>query len=151
MRLPLALCAAVYAVGTTSLLAQAKATPVKTPIVVYKTPTCGCCAKWVEHMEANGFKATVFNMPETSAERTRRGVPANLGSCHTAAVGRYAIEGHVPAADVKRLLREKPEIVGLSAPGMPAASPGMDVPGSPSYDVVTFDKQGRTAVYATHR
>jgi hypothetical protein len=102
-------------------------------------------------MEANGFKATVFNVPDTSAERARRGVPAQLGSCHTAVVDRYAIEGHVPAADIKRLLREKASIAGLAAPGMPAGSPGMDVPNSPAFEVLTFDKQGRTTVYATHR
>src|SRR4051794_21012383 len=99
MRFPSLICAGVYVLGTASLIAQAKATPPKTLITVYKTPTCGCCAKWVEHMEANGFKATVVNMPDTSAERARLGVPARLGSCHTASVGGYAIEGHVPAAD----------------------------------------------------
>jgi hypothetical protein len=78
-------------------------------------------------------------------------VPAELGSCHTTVVGGYAVEGHVPAADIKRLLREKPAIVGLSAPGMPAGSPGMDVPNSPAYEVVAFDKQGRTTVFATHK
>ena len=151
MRLPILTLTVVYALGAATALAQAKKAAAPTPIVVYKTPTCGCCAKWVEHMEANGFKATVFNMPDTSAERARRGVPAKLGSCHTSVVGRYAIEGHVPAADVKRLLAEKPDIAGLSAPGMPQGSPGMDVPNAPAYDVVAFDKQGRTTVYATHR
>jgi hypothetical protein len=102
-------------------------------------------------MEANGFKATVVNMPDTSAERAKRGVPANLASCHTAVIGQYVIEGHVPAADVKRMLREKIAVLGLSAPGMPAGAPGMDVPNSPSYDVIAFDKQGRTTVFATHR
>jgi hypothetical protein len=151
MRLPVLAGLAAYALGTATLVAQAKATPAQTPITVYKTPTCGCCAKWVEHMEANGFKATVVNMPDTSGERAKRGVPAKLGSCHTAVVGTYAIEGHVPASDVKRLLREKPALVGLAAPGMPAGSPGMDVPNSPAYEIVAFDRQGRTTVFATHR
>jgi hypothetical protein len=151
MRFPLLACAAVYALGTVTLVAQAKSAPAKTPITVYKTPTCGCCAKWVEHMEANGFKATVVNMPDTADERTKHGVPARLGSCHTAVAGGYAIEGHVPAADVKRLLHDKPALAGLAAPGMPAGSPGMDVPNSPPFDVIAFDKQGKTTVYATHR
>jgi hypothetical protein len=141
----------VYALGTATLVAQAKATPAPTPVTVYKTSTCGCCGKWVEHMEANGFKATVVNVADTSTERAKQGVPAKLGSCHTAVVGRYVIEGHVPASDVKRLLREKPALAGLAAPGMPAGSPGMDVPNSPSFDVVAFDAQGHTTVYATHR
>jgi hypothetical protein len=151
MRLPLLAGAALYALGTVTLVAQAKATPAKTTLVVYKTPTCGCCGNWVQYMEANGFKATVVDMSDTSTERARRGVPAHLASCHTAVVGRYVIEGHVPAADVKRLLREKPDVVGLSAPGMPAGAPGMDVPNSPPYDVVSFDKQGHRTVFATHR
>jgi hypothetical protein len=151
MRLPILTLTVACAIGTATALAQAKKAAAAIPIVVYKTPTCGCCAKWVEHMEANGFKATVFNVPDTSAERARRGVPAQLGSCHTAVVDRYAIEGHVPAADIKRLLREKASIAGLAAPGMPAGSPGMDVPNSPAFEVLTFDKQGRTTVYATHR
>jgi hypothetical protein len=154
MRLPILTLTVALAIGTVAAAAQAKkaaAAAAAVPIVVYKTPTCGCCAKWVEHMEANGFKATVFNMPDTSTERKKAGVPAELGSCHTTVVGGYAVEGHVPAADIKRLLREKPAIVGLSAPGMPAGSPGMDVPNSPAYEVVAFDKQGRTTVFATHK
>src|SRR6185436_15898561 len=127
---------ALSVLSTTTLLAQAKKTPAKVPITVYKTPTCGCCGKWVEHMEANGFKATVVNLPDTSAERTKAGVPARLGSCHTSVVGGYAIEGHVPAADVTRLLKEKPAVAGVAAPGIPAGSPGMDVPNSPPYDVI---------------
>jgi len=151
MRFPFLAGAAIYALGTVTLVAQAKSAPTKTPITVYKTPTCGCCGKWVEHMEANGFKVTVVNMADTSAERAKQGVPARLGSCHTAVTGGYAIEGHVPAADVKRLLHDKPALAGLAAPGMPAGSPGMDVPNSPPFDVIAFDKQGKTTVFATHR
>jgi hypothetical protein len=140
---------AVFAAATATIVAQTKPSP--TPLVVYKTATCGCCAKWVEHMEANGFNARVVNVDDTSGERAKAGVPARLGSCHTAIAGGYAIEGHVPAADVKRVLREKPAIAGLAAPGMPAGSPGMDVPNSPPFDVIAFDKNGNTRVYATHR
>jgi hypothetical protein len=121
-------------------------------LVVFKTPTCGCCTKWVEYMEKNGFTAKVTNMPDLSAVKEQNGVTQRLSSCHTTLVGGYVIEGHVPAEDVRRLLKEKPAgIAGLAAPGMPAGSPGMDVPNTPSYDIIAFDKAGKTSVYATHR
>jgi hypothetical protein len=128
----------------------AKAPAARTAVAVYKSPTCGCCGKWVEHMQANGFAPTVNDMPDLSAVKTKNGVPEKLTSCHTSIVGGYVIEGHVPAEDIRRLLRDKPAIVGLAAPGMPAGSPGMDVPGSPAYDVISWDKAGRTKVFATH-
>ena len=152
--------ALVLAVGLLNVVAYAqsktpaakttpsKATPAKPHLSVYKSPTCGCCAKWVEHMQANGFTATVTNMPDLTAVKTDKGIPSHLNSCHTAVVGRYVVEGHVPAADVKRLLRERPAAVGLAAPGMPAGSPGMDVPNSPPYDVIAFDKNGGTKVFS---
>src|SRR6476469_7803800 len=134
--------------------AQTKATapktpaPAKTAITVYKTPTCGCCGGWVKHMNEQGYACSVTEQADLSDVKVKYGVPANLQSCHTSLVGGYVIEGHVPAEDVRRLLREKPAIVGLAAPGMPAASPGMDVPGSPGYDVIAFEKDGRQRVYA---
>ena len=131
--------------------AQTKPAPVKTPVTVYKSPTCGCCGKWVEYMQANGFAATTTNMADVGPIKAEHGVPAPLHSCHTSLVGGYVIEGHVPAEDIRRLLREKPAIVGLAAPGMPAGSPGMDVPNSPAYDVLAFDKAGKTKVFATHK
>src|SRR5688572_17866224 len=126
----------------------AAATP---QLTVYKSPTCGCCAKWVEYMQANGFTAAVTNMPDVTPVKTKHGLPARLASCHTTLVGGYVIEGHVPLEDVRRLLKEKPAVVGLAAPGMPAGSPGMDVPNSPPYDVLAFDKSGATRVFATHQ
>ena len=136
--------------------AQPKATatkaaePAKTPVTDYKTPTCGCCGGWVKYMNAQGYACSVTDQADLSDVKVKYGVPANLQSCHTSLVGGYVIEGHVPAEDVKRLLREKPAIVGLAAPGMPAGSPGMDVPGSPGYDVIAFEKDGRQRVYAHH-
>lgn len=130
--------------------AKATAPAAKTPVTVYKTPTCGCCGKWVEYMNARGYACTVTEMPDLNDVKVKHGVPANLQSCHTSLVGGYVIEGHVPAEDVKRLLREKPAIVGLAAPGMPAGSPGMDVPNSPAYEVIAFEKDGRQRVYARH-
>ena len=130
---------------------QQKATAAKPQLVVYKSPTCGCCGKWVEYMQAKGFAATVTNMADVAPIKTKHGVPSRMSSCHTTLVGGYVIEGHVPVEDIRRLLKEKPAIVGLAAPGMPAGSPGMDVPNSPPYDVVSFDKDGRTRVYASHK
>ena len=130
--------------------AQTKQGAAKPHVSVYKTPTCGCCGKWVEHMQANGFAATTTNLPDLAEIKAKHKVPAQLQSCHTSLVGGYVIEGHVPADDIKRLLRERPAIVGLAAPGMPAGSPGMDVPHAPAYDVIAFDKNGKTHVYATH-
>jgi hypothetical protein len=134
----------------TKATAPKAAAPTKTAITVYKTPTCGCCGGWVKYMNEQGYACSVTDQADLSDVKVKYGVPANLQSCHTSLVGGYVIEGHVPAEDVKRLLREKPAIVGLAAPGMPAASPGMDVPGSPGYDVIAFEKDGRQRVYAHH-
>ena len=130
--------------------AQQKPPAVKPLLSVYKTPTCGCCAKWVDHMRANGFDAKVQDLPDLSAVKAKLGVPAELGSCHTAQVGRYVIEGHIPADAVHRLLKERPTTVsGLAVPGMPMGSPGMEVPGGSvqPYLILTFDRQGQTTVY----
>ncbi len=121
-----------------------------TPIAVYKSPTCGCCSKWVEHLRSNGFAPTATNTTDMTAVKAKYGVPQAAESCHTAIVGGYVIEGHVPAADIRRLLKEKPAVVGLAAPGMPMGSPGMEGPTAQQYDVVSFDRQGRTRVFATH-
>jgi len=133
----------------TSVAGAQQAPPL--PLVkVWKTPTCGCCGKWVSHMRAAGFRVEVTDVDNVDPIKVANGVPLKLASCHTALVGGYVIEGHVPAADVRRLLKEKPGILGLAAPGMPPGSPGMDVPGSPPYDVLSLGKDGKTAVYATH-
>jgi hypothetical protein len=102
-------------------------------------------------MEANGFTAAVTNMPDVTAIKVSNGLPPRLSSCHTTLVAGYVIEGHVPVSDIRRLLKEKPAIAGLAAPGMPAGSPGMDVPNSPAYDIIAFDKTGKTSVYSTQK
>lgn len=117
---------------------------------VYKSPTCGCCANWVKYMQTNGFTATTTEMADVTPIKVQNAVPSRAYSCHTTLVGGYVIEGHVPVEDIRRLLKEKPAIAGLAAPGMPAGSPGMDVPNSPAYDVVAFDKSGKISVWATH-
>lgn len=121
----------------------------KQVIEVYKSETCGCCTEWVKHLEANGFAVKARNVPNTAAYRERYQVPPSLGSCHTATVGGYALEGHVPAADIQRLLKEKPKAAGLTVPGMPMGSPGMEVPGqkADAYDVLLFQKDGSHTVY----
>jgi len=115
-------------------------------VTVYKSPTCGCCSKWVDHMRANGFEVTATNVEDMAAVKQKYGVPEKAGSCHTSLVGGYVIEGHVPADLVKRLLAERPKVVGLAVPGMPASAPGMDIPGQP-YTIVGFDKAGQLTVY----
>ena len=118
-------------------------------ITVYKTPTCGCCKLWVAHMEKNGFSAVVHDLPNLDETKKTLRVPAALQSCHTAVVGAYWIEGHVPADLVKRLLAEKPALIGLAAPGMPEGSPGMETGKQPHFDVIAVDRAGKTRVYAT--
>ena len=108
-----------------------------TALEVWKDASCGCCEGWVQHMRAAGFQATVHDVGDLAAVKSARGVPAALQSCHTAVVDGYVLEGHVPAADVRRLLLELPRAVGLTAPGMLPSSPGMDIPGTP-YQVVVF-------------
>jgi hypothetical protein len=124
---------------------------VEQPLVeVWRSPTCGCCGEWVKHLQKNGFATKVHMVDDTSAMRRTLGIPAELGSCHTARVGGYAIEGHVPASDIKRLLEQKPKARGLAAPGMPAGSPGMDVPGSPPYEVLLVATDGAASIYSRH-
>jgi hypothetical protein len=123
--------------------------PKPVPVTVYKSPTCGCCGKWVEHMRANGFEVTVNDMPDVAPIKDKQGVPSALRSCHTALVGGYAIEGHVPADLVKKLLKEHPNAAGIAVPGMPMGSPGMEGATKDTYNIVLFDKTGKTSVYAT--
>jgi hypothetical protein len=123
-----------------------------TAITVYKSATCGCCAKWVDHLKENGFAPAVHDETNMDGIKDEMGVPKDLRSCHTALLGRYLVEGHVPAADLRRLLAERPAVVGLAAPGMPRSSPGMAVPGAPheAYEVVAFGKDGKASVFAKH-
>ncbi len=118
-------------------------------IVMYKSPTCGCCTGWVDHLRKEGFTVIEYKKEDMDAIKLLFGVPEKLASCHTAIIDGYVIEGHVPAADIKRLLKEKPTVAGLTAPGMPMKSPGMQQPGLPpkGYDVLSFDKSGKTQVY----
>ncbi|HEU5480678.1 MAG TPA: DUF411 domain-containing protein, partial [Candidatus Tumulicola sp.] len=120
-------------------------------IDVYKSPACGCCGQWVRHMRGNGFSVVVHDVGDLDAVRARAGVPRALASCHTAWVGGYVLEGHVPALDVRKLLAERPKAVGLTVPGMPASAPGMDLPGAIPYDVLLFQADGATRAWHSYR
>jgi hypothetical protein len=141
---------ALAATPAALLAAHAQANPFKLPTVhVWKSPTCGCCTAWVDHMRAAGFTVSITEVDDTGPTRKRLGMPAKLGSCHTALVGGYVLEGHVPADDVKRLLRTKTAGLGLSVPGMPVGSPGMEMgPRLDPYDVLLVQRDGRTSVFS---
>lgn len=115
------------------------------PMVVTKDPSCGCCRAWAEHVRAAGFPVEVVETESLNRLKARLGVPQDLAGCHTAEVGGYVVEGHVPAIAIRRLLQEKPVATGLAVPGMPVGSPGMEVEGSPpeTYDVILFGPSGR--------
>ncbi|WP_424138438.1 DUF411 domain-containing protein [Roseomonas chloroacetimidivorans] len=140
--LRLALAAAMLPVGMAKAAQRLK-------LEMWKDPSCGCCEGWVSHMRAAGFEATVHDIADLRAVKAANGVPDALQSCHTATIGSYVIEGHVPAPDVRRLLAERPRAKGLAAPGMPPSSPGMDIPGTP-YEVVLFGASGGDRLWARH-
>ena len=119
-------------------------------ITVYRDPNCGCCKKWIEHLIKHGFRVNDRKSDDMSEVKRGLGVPQKLESCHTGVVNGYVIEGHVPAADVQRLLKQKPKVAGLAVPGMPMGSPGMEGPRKDSYEVLSFDKAGKTSVFAKH-
>lgn len=129
--------------------ASAWAAPDKPVVDVYKSPTCGCCSKWVDHLQTNGFQVRAHDTTNVAAHKARLGVPAGYGSCHTAQVGGYLVEGHVPAREIKRLLKDKPPVRGLVVSAMPVGSPGMEA-GSrkDAYDVFVVNRDGSTQTYA---
>ena len=138
---------AILIYGLTLSLVVPAQTVTKPVVDVYKNPSCSCCGHWAEHMEAAGFKVKVHMLNDVSPIRVKAGIPAELASCHTALVGGYAIEGHVPAADVRKLLALKPKARGLAVPGMPAAAPGMDTTGGGPYEVLLVSPTGSTTVF----
>lgn len=119
-------------------------------MTVYKSPTCGCCGKWISYLEENGFSIESHDVKDVAPIKRLHGVPQELGSCHTALVGDYVVEGHVPAADIQRLLEEAPDVTGIAVPGMPIGSPGMEGPNPEAYRVVSFSEGGRTGDFAFH-
>jgi hypothetical protein len=117
-------------------------------VLVYKTETCGCCNGWVEHLRAAGFNVDARNVRDLMSVKTDAGVPGPLVTCHTALVDGYVVEGHVPVDQIKRMLAERPDVAGIAVAGMPIGSPGMEGPNAQPYQVMAFDRQGRTSVYA---
>ena len=137
--------------GARSLAAEPAGARVKpVEVTVYKTPTCGCCRKWVSHLEANAaFRVVARDMDDISSVHEGLGVPERLQGCHVAVAGGYAFEGHVPSDLVAKVLRERPKIAGLAVPGMPVGSPGMEMgTRKDAYDVIAFTREGKTSVYA---
>jgi len=120
---------------------------------VFKSPTCGCCSKWVEHVQEGGFTVKVTDVSDQALDalKEKHGIPRTAQSCHTGLIDGYVIEGHVPVAEVHRLLKERPPVAGIAVGGMPIGSPGMEVPGQrpQTYNVITFDKQGGVKVFST--
>jgi len=139
------------AVAAVAVCAPAQAVRRRPLVEVWKSPTCGCCGGWIEHMQAAGFEVRAHDVGNTAA-RARAGLPASLGSCHTALVGGYVVEGHVPAEDVRRLLAERPVAIGLAVPGMPIGSPGMEQDNRRDpYDVLLVTADGSTTVWRAYR
>jgi hypothetical protein len=147
-----ALAVAVALTALSGHAASTAAQDARPTVTVYKTATCGCCHKWIEHMRSSGFEVKSTDMPEVTSVKKSYGVPLDAGSCHTALVDGYVVEGHVPASAVKKLLKERPKITGIAVPGMPVGSPGMEVPSGEveAYNVVSFDKSGKMTVFEKH-
>ena len=140
------------AVMAWSASTQAMAQEKRPAISVWKSATCGCCVKWVEHLRQSGYQVIARDVDDLDEIKRVNGVPTRLQSCHTAKVGAYVVEGHVPASDIDRLLKERPAIKGIAVPGMPLGSPGMEVPSGEkeSYVVLSFDEAGRSAPFSQH-
>lgn len=119
-------------------------------VTVYKSPTCGCCTGWVDYLRDNEFKVETFDLQDLDPIKAQYGVTRQLQSCHTALVDDYVVEGHVPVEDIRRMLADRPDITGLTAPGMPAMSPGMASLEPRGYDVLSFDKAGQVKVYSRY-
>lgn len=136
--------------GLALAIASAGLNAAEPAITVYKSPTCGCCTEWADHLRKNGFAVETVDSLDLSRIKAMSGVKPELASCHTAFMNGYVIEGHVPADDITRLLAEKPDARGLTVPGMPAGSPGMESPTPEHYQVLLIDKTGKTTVFATH-
>src|SRR6476469_9826097 len=142
-----AVCAAALTVVTAAAPTVA---PKKPTITVYKDPSCGCCKNWIEHLIKHGYRVDAKDTPAMAEVKRTLGVPDAMTSCHTAVVNGYLIEGHVPAADIDKLLATRPRIAGLAVPGMPMGSPGMEGGRAQHYQVLSFDKNGKTKVFASY-
>jgi len=141
----------LVALLTLALLGAGSAAASAAEVVdVYKSPNCGCCGKWIDHMKDAGFEVRTHNVIDVPLARKTLGMPERFGSCHTAKVGGYVVEGHVPAADVQRLLKEKPKAVGIAVPSMPPGSPGMESAKPVPYNTLLVQAGGEATVFAKH-
>lgn len=145
MAKPISFLLTLFALGV--FVTQASAADA---VDVYKSPYCGCCGKWIEHLRQAGFEVRTHEVNDVPAARQRLGMPEHLGSCHTAKVAGYVVEGHVPAADIQRLLKEKPKALGLAVPSMPPGSPGMESSKPAPYNTLLVKADGEIAVFAKH-
>lgn len=152
-RVTIAIAAVAVAGLGLGVAAQQKPAAPAQKMTVYKTSSCGCCHLWVENMKANGFDVQAMDVSAAGVRAVSKaaGLKEADTSCHTAKIGDYIVEGHVPAADIKRMLKEKPAIAGIAAPGMPQGSPGMEQGSKEPYDVIAFKKDGTSTVYAKHK
>lgn len=142
---------ALFSIWLLFLAAGALAAEPPNTITVYKTPTCGCCTGWVEYLRDNGFRVEAHDMQSLAQTRARLGLTdPRLMSCHTAVIDGYVVEGHVPANDIRRLVSEKPDVVGITAPGMPQMSPGMYSVEPKDYDVLVFDHEGNIGLFSRY-
>ena len=147
LQLPFVLMSSAFVSAPLLALARSDAEP----ITVWKTPSCGCCKDWVAHLRTSGFEVATHDVKDTATIRQRLGLPVKFASCHTAQLGAYVLEGHVPAQEIRRLMREKPKAVGLAVPGMPVGSPGMEMDGSrEAYDVLLVLADGSSRVYQSY-
>src|SRR5262245_27087869 len=144
---------AVVTLGYAAAAQQATSSSALPKVTVYKTSSCGCCKLWVEHLKSSGFDVQAMDVSSADVRNVSKmaGLKDEDTSCHTAKVGNYVVEGHVPADDIKRLLKEKPAIAGIAAPGMPKGSPGMEQGAKEAYDVIAFKKDGTSTVFAKHK
>jgi hypothetical protein len=154
MRFALALIAVVTVAPSPShgqVISKDREPSFSAVVTVFKDPNCGCCREWIEHLRKHAFTVTARDTSDVSGIKRSGRVPQQLTSCHTAFVGGYVIEGHVPADDIRRLLRQKPKVAGLAVAGMPIGSPGMEVGNrKDKYDVIAFTRDGRTSVFARY-
>jgi hypothetical protein len=140
-------CAAMLALGPVFAAGEQTKSPL---LKVYKSRTCSCCGKWIDHMRAAGFEVEATNVADVNVYKQQYGVPPQLSACHTGIVDGYVIEGHVPADDIIRLLRARLEVTGIAVPGMPMGSPGMESPRPERYETLSFDAAGNIEVFAVH-
>ncbi|MCX7098486.1 MAG: DUF411 domain-containing protein [Methylococcales bacterium] len=145
------LLASTLLIGNASIKADTVAANKPFDIVVYRSPSCGCCGKWLAHLQDNNFNVQDILTPDVQTIKQKYGVSAKMASCHTALVGGYVVEGHVPATDIQKMLKIKPKIAGIAVPGMPNGTPGMEMgEGQDAYNVISFSKDNTYDIFNSY-